>query len=336
MTFTTETKKTSNGSVLRIYANGEILVESVRAYLAAVEYTYNSAYVFDHIVEQAQETFQRSDSRIAMPLSTMLWNSLLPLTEEKVAALIPNADRLKLKGVVLQSPGFWELLGALSPLEFLRNIINDRHEQQKDKDYRNQSEAERLSLENELLKTKLINEKIDVLKNAGATPYELQILREQILGVPARALASIQEKNQISSAEIVNESQKYLSGSKISESKIKNLLDKDFLAEQKIFAITGEGGVGKTSMVDNLLNSRVSGKSKQNLNLLIYALSNYRKLNPLDKEIAELHLGIPDNVLGPYASLEEVAKKGNHSLSEVTKAYNAMKKRANLFMKKFN
>jgi hypothetical protein len=60
------------------------------------------------------------------------------------------ADPLVVSRVVFESPGFWEFLGNLNPLEVLRNYLNDRHEREKDREYRSAAERERLAIANAL------------------------------------------------------------------------------------------------------------------------------------------------------------------------------------------
>lgn len=60
-----------------------------------------------------------------------------------------STDRpLVVSKVVLRSPGFWEFMGTLNPLEVLRNYLTDRHERKKDNDYRSRAEEEALTLDN--------------------------------------------------------------------------------------------------------------------------------------------------------------------------------------------
>lgn len=60
------------------------------------------------------------------------------------------AESLVVNKVVLGSPGFWEFVGALNPLEVLRKYLNDRHERRKDREYREGAERSRLQIENAL------------------------------------------------------------------------------------------------------------------------------------------------------------------------------------------
>lgn len=82
-------------------------------------------------------------------------------------------DWIELRVLSIQSPGFAELVGRLTPLEVLRQWVQDRHERRKDQEYKEHYEKEKLDLENELLRIKVIREKINVMKEAGVPKREL-------------------------------------------------------------------------------------------------------------------------------------------------------------------
>jgi len=80
-----------------------------------------------------------------------------------IGAFIPStsdaaepAERLIVSRVVLESPGFWEFVGNLNPLEVVRKYLNDRHERAKDRDYRSPAERDRLALDNAMRRLDVI------------------------------------------------------------------------------------------------------------------------------------------------------------------------------------
>jgi hypothetical protein len=86
--------------------------------------------------------------------------------------------RLEIRRVLIQSPGFWEFVGGLNPLQQLREFLNDRHERRKDQEYREQSEKDRLRLDNEILEQTLVKQKLEnareqfsMMREFG--PYEI-------------------------------------------------------------------------------------------------------------------------------------------------------------------
>lgn len=196
MVSTLTATETSQGNALRIYGDGDAYVGDVSGFLRDLEYAYNSAYVFDSILEEAEELYRTGNSP-GLPIRNLLWMAWWPPTPEKVAAMVPEADRLRLIGVELHSPGFWDFLGKFNPLEVLRQYLNDRHERQKDRQYRSSAEAEKLELEN-------FKEKIDILKQLGATDKDLALLKEQLLKKSLRQLNPYQDQGLILEGEIVD------------------------------------------------------------------------------------------------------------------------------------
>lgn len=196
MVSTLTATETSQGIALRIYGDGDAYVGDVSGFLRDLEYAYNSAYVFDSILEEAEE-FYRTGNNPGLPIRNLLWMAWWPPTPEKVAAMVPEADRLRLIGVELHSPGFWDFLGKLNPLETIRLYLNDQHERQKDRQYRSRIEAEKLELEN-------FKDKIDVLKQLGATDKDFALLKDQLLAKSLRQLNPHQDQGLILEGEIVD------------------------------------------------------------------------------------------------------------------------------------
>lgn len=62
-----------------------------------------------------------------------------PIIDDAVFKEFPEV-RLSLRSVELHSPGFWEFFGKANPLEFIRQLLNDLHERNKDYSYRNDAE----------------------------------------------------------------------------------------------------------------------------------------------------------------------------------------------------
>lgn len=81
-------------------------------------------------------------------------------------------------------PGFSEFLGQLNPLLRLREYLNDRHRRRQDRDFREQAEQERLTLENQILErhrlrerdNALWRERFELLRDMGYTDDDLRIL----------------------------------------------------------------------------------------------------------------------------------------------------------------
>ena len=66
------------------------------------------------------------------------WTSSSPLnapdgTQESRTSTYPGATGSRVFYGGNESPGFWEFLGSLNPLEVIRRYLNDRHERAKDR-----------------------------------------------------------------------------------------------------------------------------------------------------------------------------------------------------------
>ena len=126
---------------LKIYGHGKVEIELVVSYLADLKYAYDGVSVFLSEVD----TLRRSARDLPFP-PYPFWNPRVGRyvreipTPERVASFVPRAEQIVLDSVQLNSPGFWEFMGSLNPLEVLRKYLNDRHERRKDHDYRESAE----------------------------------------------------------------------------------------------------------------------------------------------------------------------------------------------------
>lgn len=203
MVSTLTATETTQGIVLRIHGDGDLYVGDVSCFLRDLEYAYNSAYVFDSILEEAEELY-RTGNNPGLPIRNLLWMAWWPPTTEKVAAMVPEADRLKLIGVIFHSPGHWDFLGVLNPLTVLLQYLEARHNWRQDREFRDPAESRRLELENQRLELDLIERKIVILQKLGANSRDLALLKEQLLAQALRQLNPYQDRGLILDSEIVN------------------------------------------------------------------------------------------------------------------------------------
>jgi hypothetical protein len=196
----------------RVHAHGSVEVELVAAFLSDLKRAYDSILLFETIVDRmrrAAHDFPTSlylfgpdfgwplASRRAGPRARY-W----PPTAEEIASFVPRSEQLILFAVSLSSPGFWEFLGTLNPLEVLRKYLNDRHERRKDHDYRESAEERRLDLENSIIETALLSGKVKLAREMGATDRDLAPLLNELIHKPLVALDRYQDKGVIEHAEI--------------------------------------------------------------------------------------------------------------------------------------
>ena len=74
-------------------------------------------------------------------------------------------DQLEIIRISIQSPGWVEMLGALNPLQQIREYLKDRHERRKDEDWRSASERDRAHAELRLLEVQIEREQAGALKD---------------------------------------------------------------------------------------------------------------------------------------------------------------------------
>lgn len=129
------------------------------------------------------------------------------LAELDSTSLLPEF-RLHLQRVRIESPGFWEFLGAINPLQQIREYLKDRHARKQDKDFRNDSEADRLRLENELIQrsiwksdNSILRERIEILRELGHSDTEIRQMVWSIAGMPLAKLGTHQDTQMISDVE---------------------------------------------------------------------------------------------------------------------------------------
>lgn|GEM_PF-3573772 len=192
--------KTSLGIALRIHGDNDALVGDISSFLQNLERAYNSAYVLDSIIEEAEE-LSRMGTAPTIPLRNQLWMLWWPPTPEKVASMVPKADRLRFSSVESHSPGCWNFLGKLNPLDVIQQYLNRR---QQDREYGSSANARSLDLENQNLELNIFERRITFLKQLGASDKDLALLREHLLAKSLQQLNPYQDQGLILKCEIVD------------------------------------------------------------------------------------------------------------------------------------
>jgi hypothetical protein len=182
-------------------------------YLGDLRHAYSSVLVFETVIDGMKRTAREFPIRgypfgfppgwPLLPRRSIQAVREWPVGGEEIASLVPISEQLVLSAVQLASPGFWEFVGKLNPLEVLRQYLNDRHERRKDREYRESAEQRRLSLENLSLENKVISERVKLAKDLGATDRDLAPLLTALVYKPLSALDRHQDHNVIERAELV-------------------------------------------------------------------------------------------------------------------------------------
>jgi hypothetical protein len=197
--------------VLRAYGASGFLFRETREGLEALEFAYNSLYALEATLDTLIELSRYVPPPLRLSLlvggpfvragrSVRGLSSWPPSSEELASAVLPS-DRLLFRGAHFESPGFWEVVGALNPFETVRKYLNDRHERRKDADFRN--EAERRKFEQEerareaeiaYMEDSVIIRRIEEARRLGLSEREIAPLLNELLRRPLRKLAHYQDR----------------------------------------------------------------------------------------------------------------------------------------------
>lgn len=184
-----------NKGVLKVNAYTLGLVSEVSNFLYDIEYAYNSIYTFLLIVDSWQEDsekrikalykkfryieneskgFHRFYMDELYTIEGRKFNILENYQKIDFKHVVSDSDKLVLSKVNIQSPGFWEFVGSLNPLEVLRNFLNDRHERSKDNQYQNAINEALGVAAVKKAENEVISQRIEILKNAGFSEIEIR------------------------------------------------------------------------------------------------------------------------------------------------------------------
>ena len=217
---------------LRIKAERLGTVSEVICLLKGFETAYNSIYAFDFLVDtlfyDRERKLKQVDERFHIlrkywedfskqkdfPFNPFMYEmffeeyafsrskdtlpNLLELQSKiDIEKIVLPSDRLIISKVNIQSPGFWEVLGSLNPLQQIREYIKDRHERKKDDQYRSRQEEEIGNLEIEERRNRIINQRIEILRELGYSDAEIRQLVMAMVIEPLNRLGQHQDNGQI-------------------------------------------------------------------------------------------------------------------------------------------
>lgn len=192
---------------LRLLTSRGGSVAEITIFLQDLESSYNKLYLFN----TAMDYFDLDNPRFRRRYFP--WDEFgLPgfrfsVSEMSSESILPE-DRLTIRQIQVASPGFWEFLGSLNPLQQIREYLNDRHKRRQDREYREKSEAEKLALENELIQKQILekensilHDRIRIMKEIGLSNKEIRSLIWGNVGRPLIALSKHQDTGLIENAE---------------------------------------------------------------------------------------------------------------------------------------
>jgi hypothetical protein len=177
-------------------------VAEVRSFLEAVEQAYNELYAFHLVVAEVQEASKARE--VAWRFTDRRRTTNLRRIAHSEAVVLPE-DRLRLRSIRVQSPGTWDFLGSLNPLETLRKYVQDRHERRKDRQYRERLDADRMELENQRLKTAVVKDQVDLLRSLGVPEDKIRELLTKRVVTPLELLDRFQDSGLLEGATLLPE-----------------------------------------------------------------------------------------------------------------------------------
>jgi len=220
---------------LRIKAERLGNVSDIVDLLTDLEKAYNSIYAFEFLVDtlanDQERKYRQNDERFhlfrklskefnrkefpfdpyfyEMFFKEFMFNRLqysLPNLIElqskiDIDKMVLPSDRLYISKVNIQSPGFWEVLGSLNPLQQIREGLKDHHERKKDNKYRSRQEEELGELAIIEKKESILNTRIDTLKKLGYSDAEIRQLVTTMVIEPLNKLGKHQDNGQIEGPE---------------------------------------------------------------------------------------------------------------------------------------
>lgn len=191
---------------LRLKGQGGCTAEEMTELLLALNASYQAIARVELAAYEAvlaMRSIEAYEPPFRYPLPTWMLAPRLPSD-------VSPAEHLIVHRVVLQSPGFWEFLGTLNPLEVLRKYLNDRHERRKDREYREGAERRQLEIENALGELRVMREVAELERRYGRgsiPPGIKQRIWAAEIKQPLEQLASFDERGLIDGGSAASGSQ---------------------------------------------------------------------------------------------------------------------------------
>jgi len=160
-----------NGGLV-IGAQGDRLAADIAKTITSIRRAHDGLLILDEMLASVRwASGPRSGRGFGPPLGTEFLGRF-DLDDPFCQRYIAPENELILRSVELASPGLLEFLGALNPLTFIRDMLNDRHARRQDRDYREQAERRSLELDNMLKENNLIRERLELAREFGLSPQQ--------------------------------------------------------------------------------------------------------------------------------------------------------------------
>jgi hypothetical protein len=149
--------------ILKIYAERGGTIGEITGFLCDLDAAYVALYQVN--VRRADPSRLSTIARVEVMHALGYVLSPFEAGAQHTVRVVPPSDTLVVNRVSIESPGFWEVLGALNPLQQIREYLNDRHKRRQDRDFREAAEKDRLVLENELIRRQVFEKENSVLRD---------------------------------------------------------------------------------------------------------------------------------------------------------------------------
>jgi hypothetical protein len=190
---TPQHRQSSERGLLSINASGEVPLILVRMYLDAIESAYNGLVLLD---DETNHFLEIAGIENAYARGRALNKAVFGVS------FSPNG--LGLRRVRLESPGAWDLLGKLNPLETIREFLNDRH-RRKIENAKLPYEMAALELDNRLRELEIVQRQIEIAKSAGISERRLKSMMRTLIDRPFKQLAAAEQNGIIADAHLHRE-----------------------------------------------------------------------------------------------------------------------------------
>ena len=107
-------------AVLHIHALRGGIVDEIVSFLTDLQNAYENLYALNLRIDEVKEKTKGDDYFYAPRTRTP---SLSPV--RRVRDVVLPAERLFVFKIAIESPGFWEFVGSLNPLQQLREYLKD-------------------------------------------------------------------------------------------------------------------------------------------------------------------------------------------------------------------
>jgi hypothetical protein len=194
----------STEATLRITALRGGTIAEITAFLSDLEAAYTRLYHFDS--GWIRPSLRRRHLLFELEMGLPFPFIESPREEFTAESILP-VHRLVVSKVSINSPGFWEFLASLNPLQQIREYLNDRHKRRQDREYKELSERERLLLENDLIQRQIaekdhaiLRDRVQLMRELGFSDEEIRQFVWAQIGRPLAQLGRHQDTRLIEGA----------------------------------------------------------------------------------------------------------------------------------------